>query len=90
MTRQHGGEQLLTELQELYSKYKFMEAQLVRSKAVLKSKLPDIQNALTMVDFLAEKEGPMRVDYQLADSIYAKAEVDRTGSVGLWLGVRPT
>lgn len=87
MVKQHGGEPLLAQLQELYSKYKFMEAQLVRSKAVLKAKFPDIQNALTMVEFLREKDTPMNVDFQLSDSIYAKAEVQRTGSVALWLGV---
>jgi hypothetical protein len=87
LVKQHGGEQLLGQMQELYSKYKFMEAQLVRSKAVLKGKFPDIQNALTMVEFLKEKDSPLRVDYQLSDSVYAKAEVQRTGSVALWLGV---
>ena len=88
MVQQYGGEQLLAQLQELYSKYKFMESQLVRSKAVLKGKFPDIQSALTMVEFLREKDTPLSVDYQLADSVYAKAEVQRTGSVALWLGVR--
>lgn len=83
---QYGAEQLLKQLNELYSKYKFMEAQLQRSRQVLKAKLPDITNALEMVDFLQTKEEDLQVDFQLSDCIWTKAEVPRSNSVALWLG----
>ena len=83
---QYGSEQLLKQLNELYSKYKFMEAQLQRSKQVLKAKLPDITNALEMVEFLQTKEEDLEVDFQLADCVWTKAQVPRTETVALWLG----
>lgn len=83
---QYGAEQLLKQLNELYSKYKFMEAQLQRSKQVLKAKLPDITNALEMVEFLTLKQEDLEVDFQLADCIWSKAEVPRSETVALWLG----
>lgn len=86
MVAQYGSEQLLKQLNELYSKYKFMEAQLQRSKQVLKAKLPDITNALEMVEFLQTKEEDLEVDFQLADCVWTKAQVPRTETVALWLG----
>ena len=83
---QYGSEQLMKQLNELYSKYKFMEAQLQRSKQVLKAKLPDITNALEMVEFLQTKEEDLEVDFQLADCVWTKAQVPRTETVALWLG----
>jgi prefoldin subunit 5 len=63
-----------------------MEAQLQRSKQVLKAKLPDITNALEMVEFLQTKEEDLEVDFQLADCVWTKAQVPRTETVALWLG----
>lgn len=83
---QYGSEQLMKQLNELYSKYKFMEAQLQRSKQVLKAKLPDITNALEMVEFLQTKEEDLEVDFQLADCVWTKAQVPRSETVALWLG----
>lgn len=63
-----------------------MEAQLQRSKQVLKAKLPDITNALEMVEFLQTKEEDLEVDFQLADCVWTKAQVPRSETVALWLG----
>ena len=63
-----------------------MEAQLFRTKQVLKNKLPDITNALQMVDYLSSVSSDISVDFQLADNIWSKANIPITGKVGLWLG----
>ena len=42
-------------MNELYQKYKFMEAQLVRGKENLKVKYPEIKKTLEMVTMLKEK-----------------------------------
>ena len=86
LVNQYGAEQLLKQLNELYSKYKFMEAQLGRSKQVLKAKLPDITNALEMVDFLQSTSDDIKVDFQLSDCVWTKAEIPKSDSVALWLG----
>ena len=42
-------------MQELHQKYKFMEGQLIRQKASLKGKLPEIKRTLEMVAMLKQK-----------------------------------
>ena len=84
---QNGTEGVLQQLNELYSKYKFMEAQLQRSKEVLKQKLPDINKSLEMVEYLSGAEGEeCAIDFQLSDNIWTKATCKRNGMVNLWLG----
>lgn len=34
-----------------------------------------------------KEEGPLKTLFELNDTLYAEAEVDETGEVGLWLGV---
>ena len=79
---------LLRSLQSLYGKYKFMEAQLVSQQKQLLTKLPDIQNALTSVQFiLAHPSTPLSLQFELADSVYASAVVEGgQRTVLLWLG----
>lgn len=68
-----------------------MENSLERSKINLKSKLPEIEKTLDLVRVLQQKheagEG-LTTHYSLADTIYAKADVECSGTVCLWLGVR--
>lgn len=76
---------------ELYSKYKFMEGSLGRTKINIKQKIPEVEKTLEVVNFLKKKqeEGdaePIQTHYSLADTIYGKAEVECTGEVCLWLG----
>jgi prefoldin subunit 5 len=86
LVSQYGAEALLKQINELYSKYKFMEAQLQRSKQVLRAKLPDITNALEMVEYLQTASDEMVIDFQLSDCVWTKAQVPRTETVALWLG----
>lgn len=47
---------VLKDLQELYSKYKFMESRLVQQKRNLLNKIPDIKSALQAVEHLISKQ----------------------------------
>lgn len=71
-----------------FSKYKFMEAQLTKQRDSMNGKVPEIQRALSIVDFLAlEHEEDIVMDFLLTDTIWAKASVAKeTKTVCLWLG----
>lgn len=74
------------------SKYKLMEASFAQNKSVVKAKIPEIDRSLRAVQFLLSKreEGAEDVTshYSLAESVFAGASIDVTGTVCLWLGVR--
>jgi len=63
----------------------------VQRKARLLVKQPEIQKALDIVTLLREREqqgdaAPVAMDYELAESVYAKARVGGVKTVNLWLG----
>lgn len=98
-----------------------MEVNLQQRRKALSAKIPDIEQTLTVVQFLQNRrkksrgevvddeeqlsddddddlgdddddEGkkvaaPMKTLFELNDTLYAEAEVDETGQVGIWLGV---
>ena len=87
----YGEEPLFAQMNELHQKYKFMEGQLVRQKASLKGKLPEIKRTLEMVAMLKQKsdgnENEVDANFLISDNIWAKAKIPNdTGRVGLWLG----
>ena len=87
----YGDDPLFQQMNELYQKYKFMENQLVRQKASLKQKLPEIKRSLEMVAMLQQKAAgenkEVDTNFLVSDNIWAKAKVPNdTGKVGLWLG----
>lgn len=77
---------------ELYGKYKYMEKSLESSKSVYKSKLPETQQTLELVEAMKKKgedDEEMIVDYSLCDTIYAKAKVSTEDQkVYLWIGAQ--
>lgn len=82
---------VVARLQDLYSKYQYMQSSIVAQRSGLKTKLPDIASALETVNHLIAKrdnsEGvAQEYSYQLAENIWAKASADSTNSVCLWLG----
>jgi len=85
-------ELILGVLNELYSKYKYMEKSFDNSKAVYKQKVPDITQTLDMVKLLIARreENPdeeVLVNYSLSDTLYAKAKITpNVGKVNLWIG----
>lgn len=89
----------LNELQMRLEQYKFMEESKRSTLANLETKIPDIQNTLSMCQFLKKRsteienddesdENKLIVDYQLNDTIYATAKIpiEKCKSVNLWLG----
>ena len=97
-----------------------MEVNLQQRRKGLQTKIPDIQQTLTVVQFLQnrrkksmgekvdeevlsddededlddeDEEGdgkkvePLKTLFELNDTLYAEAEVEETGQVGIWLGV---
>ena len=77
-------------MNELYRKYKFMEAQLVQQKKSLLQKIPDIKSALQAVRFLIKKRDnnneESRAQFELSDNIFANAVIIPDDKVSLWLG----
>lgn len=85
---QHSGKQRIL-IKHTCSKYKFMEVNLLQRRKVLEEKIPEIEKTIAMVDLLTEKQDsqePLYTDFELNDTLYAKAKIEATGSVYLWLG----
>ena len=90
----YGSDPIIAQMNTLYQKYKFMEAQLVRGRDSLKVKLPDIKKTLEAVQLLQDKakedeeeKRQLQTNFLIADNIWAKATIPNdTGKVGLWLG----
>jgi hypothetical protein len=85
-----SSELLIGAYSDLYSKFKAYEQQLEQKRATYNEKLPEIEKSITLVRHLkAKKDADETVitRYNLADTIYSKAEVDCSqGIVNLWLG----
>lgn len=85
-----SSELLIGAYSDLYSKFKAYEQQLEQKLATYHEKLPEIEKSITLVRHLkAKKDADETVvtRYNLADTIYSKAEVDCSqGIVNLWLG----
>ena len=84
------SEKLLSYINQYLNKYKFMEAQIVKSNEGLNVKVPDIEKCLETIEYLEkkekEKDKPINVDYMVSNNLWAKAEVKIPDSVFLWLG----
>ena len=85
-----SSELLIGAYSDLYSKFKAYEQQLEQKKGTYQEKLPEIEKSITLVQHLkTKKDADEKVvtRYNLADTIYSKAEVDCSqGIVNLWLG----
>ena len=82
------SEKLISYINQYLNKYKFMEAQIVKSNEGLNVKIPDIEKCLETIEYLVkkDKEKPVNVDYMVSNNLWAKAEVNVPDSVFLWLG----
>lgn len=83
---------IVAALQELLSKYQYMQSSLLAQKSSLKTKLPDIVSALETVNHLVERRSKLQASetteytYQLSENIYSRATVPPTDVICLWLG----
>lgn len=79
----------LKKFQEMISKYKYMEVHLLQRKKNLELKVPELKKTLEMVQFLVSKnESGESIDtqFELNDTLWAKASIKPEGKVCLWLG----
>lgn len=91
MTKNRELKVVLARIQELYTKYQYMQSSLLAQKSGLKNKLPDISSALETVQHLVAKRDKgdgeaAEYTYQLSENIFSKAVVEPTNTVCLWLG----
>lgn len=63
-----------------------MESHLVQQQKSLLVKIPDISNALQALRLLIRKSETVSCHFELADSVYANAKIQKEDSVLLWLG----
>lgn len=60
---------------------------MLQRKKNLSEKIPEIQKTLDMVSFLSSRtEESFDTQFELNDTLYAKANIDAPQSVYLWLG----
>ncbi len=84
---------VLSALQTMHSKYKFMESSLVEVRKQVKSRHPELLANLEVVRKLISRtvagggDGEAFSTYfALADQVHAKAKVTPKGTVCMWLG----
>jgi len=81
------AEAALRSLDELLQKYKMFQAGLSEKKRRLEGQIPEISSTLDAIKHLLENNGKtIETSFQLADAVYAKASIDCTEKVMLWLG----
>jgi prefoldin subunit 5 len=92
-SRTTSVESVLGALQNMHSKYKFMESNLVENRKQLKARHPELLANLAAVKALIGKsvEGggsgeAFPTFFALSDQVHAKAMVAPSGRVCLWLG----
>merc|ERR1719310_2682905 len=83
---------VITAQQEMYSKYKFMEAQMAQHRNAVASKKAEIGKSLDILQRLIAKRDNgdecMKTHFQLGDCLHAKANIptNEDSRVCLWLG----
>ena len=66
---------------------------MLQRKKILEEKIPEIQKTLSTVEFLMEKKDgdddtpTLETEFELNDTLYARAKIEPSGTVYLWLGV---
>ncbi|KAJ1954602.1 hypothetical protein IWQ62_005720 [Dispira parvispora] len=89
LKQNESAEITLKKFAETLSKYRFMENNMLQRKHSLETKIPEIEKTLAMVEHLISKQGtgePIHTRFELHDTCYAKARIDSTDQVYLWLG----
>lgn len=82
-------EKIMSIFQERLQQYKYMEQSKMNAARQFKTKIPEIKDTLTMVNFLNTKkdsEESIETNYELNDTLYTTAEIQPTDKVLLWLG----
>ena len=90
--KEENIEAVLGSLNELYSKYKYMEGSFERSKNIYKGKVPELEQTLELVKLMKarkENDEEMHANYNLTDTLYAKAKLNlENEKVVLYVGAK--
>jgi prefoldin subunit 5 len=84
-----SAELLIGAYSDLFAKFKSYEESLSQKRIRFQQKIPEIEKSLTLVKYLKSKQAAEEVvvtRYNLADTLFAKAELECNGTVNLWLG----
>eukprot|EP00555_Chaetoceros_dichaeta_P004801 CAMPEP_0198256656 /NCGR_PEP_ID=MMETSP1447-20131203/6519_1 /TAXON_ID=420782 /ORGANISM="Chaetoceros dichaeta, Strain CCMP1751" /LENGTH=245 /DNA_ID=CAMNT_0043943351 /DNA_START=25 /DNA_END=762 /DNA_ORIENTATION=- len=85
-----SAELMIGAFSDLFGKFKTFETGLVNKRKLFTQKIPEIEKSLALVTYLKQKhdaEENIMTRYNLADTLFAKAEVNcASGIVHLWLG----
>ncbi|KAI3717664.1 hypothetical protein L1987_69423 [Smallanthus sonchifolius] len=75
-------------LQERLQQYKVVEMKLLAQQRDLQAKIPDIEKCLDVVATLQAKDSDeaLLTDFEVSEGIYARARIENSNSVCLWLG----
>merc|ERR1711907_85423 len=92
-TKAFGDAQaVITAQQEMYSKYKFMEAQMAQHRNAVAGKRAEIEKSLDILERLIAKrdngDESLKTHFQLGDCLHANADIptNEDSRVCLWLG----
>lgn len=84
------GERILEDLNSYLNKYKYMEANILKHNEGVKLKIPDMEKAIEVIEYMAKKkdesQDALKVDYMVSNNLWAKAEVEIPDNLFLWLG----
>lgn len=75
------------------SNFSALEKRYKEDRLRKQQQLPDVEATLSTLRLLQERSknpdvAPLKVQYELCDTLYAKASIQKTENVFLWLGVR--
>lgn len=68
-----------------------MESRILKQKAAVSQKIPDIDKALESIRFLISRKDddtPIQTHYKLAGTVHMKANIEGPKTVFLWLGAK--
>lgn len=81
-----GVDEVLKRLDNQHAKYKFMEYNLASKKKRLQNQVPELKRSLLTIEELEKQETEFETQFLLSEQVFAKAKVQPTQNVCLWLG----
>eukprot|EP01132_Coremiostelium_polycephalum_P005029 gene5029-6259_t len=80
-------ENVFKQLQDGYSKYKYLESKLSSRVTALTLRSKELQESLDIVENVSAKtDDKFTVQYELSEGVYSSAEITEPKSIYLWLG----
>ncbi|ORM42002.1 putative prefoldin subunit 3 [Babesia sp. Xinjiang] len=75
---------------ELLAKYRFMEKSMVAKLTALHNKVPELRDALTIIEHIEKQgsdgNGDIYTYFKVSDTLYSEARIASTKTIFLWLG----